>query len=103
MGSTLAISGLLGSAVDSVQAFVQVFFSVYQAMLLVYVLSSWIRRVPPSLARVQRFLYDVCEPYLRLFRRILPFRGPIDLSPIVGLIALGAIELVLIKIIDQFR
>ena len=103
MGSTLAISGLLGSAMDSVQAFIQVFFSVYQFMLLAYVLSSWIRRMPPSLARAQRFLYDVCEPYLRLFRRILPSTGPLDLSPIVGLVALGVVELVLIKIIDQFR
>ena len=24
------------------------------------------------MSRLQRFLYDVCEPYLRLFRRILP-------------------------------
>ena len=37
---------------------------------------------------MQRFLYDVCEPYLRLFRRILPPLGPLDLSPIVAVIAL---------------
>ena len=103
MGASLAILGLLGSAVGSIERFVQVFFSVYQFVLLAYILSSWIRRLPTSLARVQRFLYDVCEPYLRLFRRFLPSLGPLDLSPIVGLLALGAIELVVIKILDQLR
>ena len=39
-------------------------------------------RMPYSLQPVQRFLYDVCEPYLRLWRRFLPFLrfGPFDLS-----------------------
>ena len=40
-------------------------------------------RVPyaPWLNRLQRFLYDVCDPYLRIFRRVLPPFGPLDLSP----------------------
>lgn len=94
--------GLLGSAVDSVQRFVQVFFSVYQIALLAYILTSWVR-LPVSLIRVQRFLYDVSDPYLRVFRRILPSLGPLDLSPLVGLIALGGIEFVVLKILDQLR
>ena len=102
MGATLAMVGLLGSAVDSVQRFVQVFFSVYQIALLAYILTSWVR-LPVSLIRVQRFLYDVSDPYLRLFRRILPSLGPLDLSPLVGLIALGGIEFVVLKILDQLR
>ena len=35
-----------------------------------------------------RFLHDVCDPYLRLFRRVLPPLGPVDLSPIVAVAAL---------------
>ena len=103
MGAPLAILGLLGSAVGSIERFVVVFFSVYQFALLAYILSSWIRRMPSSLVRVQRFLYDICEPYLRLFRRFLPSLGPLDLSPIVGLLALGLIERLVILVIDQFR
>lgn len=101
MGALLADRGLLGSAVTSVQRFVQVFFSVYQIVLLAYILTSWVR-LPISLARVQRFLYDVSEPYLRIFRRIVPSLGPIDLSPIVGLIALFGIQVAVLKILDQF-
>jgi YggT family protein len=78
---------LLADAVSAVQNFVSVFSGVYILLIFVYVLSSWIR-LPYSLAPVQRFLYDVCEPYLRLFRRILPPLGPVDLSPIVGVFAL---------------
>jgi uncharacterized protein YggT (Ycf19 family) len=53
-------------------------------------------RLPYSLAPVQRFLYDVCEPYLRLFRRLLPPMGPLDLSPIVGVVTL----LVLARVVN---
>lgn len=41
---------------------------------------------------IYRFVYDVTEPYLGLFRRIIPLAGPIDFSPFVGLIVLGIIQ-----------
>ena len=34
------------------------------------------------------FLRDVSEPFLRLFRRIIPMVGPLDLSPIVAIFVL---------------
>ena len=44
-------------------------------------------------APVQRFLYDVCEPYLRFWRRLLPLSfGAIDFSPIVAILALLAVD-----------
>ena len=62
-----------------------------------YVLTSWVR-LPYSVwvRRITDFLYDVCEPYLRLFRRILPPLGPLDLSPMVAMLALIA----LMRIVD---
>ena len=48
-----------------------------------------------GLNRVQRFLDDVCEPYLRLFRRFMPPIGPLDLSPIVAVIALVVVSVLL--------
>jgi YggT family protein len=80
---------LLADAVDSVFRFVQAFVYVYVLLILAYILTSWIRLpYSPWLNRVQRFLYDVCEPYLRLFRRVIPPLGPLDLSPMVAVIAL---------------
>jgi YggT family protein len=90
---------LLADAVSAAQSFVSVFAGVYILLIFVYVLTSWVR-VPSSLAPVQRFLYDVCEPYLRLFRRLLPALGPLDLSPIVGVVALFVVARVINSLLD---
>ncbi|MGZ4333659.1 MAG: YggT family protein [Gaiellaceae bacterium] len=84
---------LLADAISSVETFINVFLGLYGLVILVYILTSWLRLpYSPTLNRIQRFLYDVCEPYLRLFRRLLPATGGIDLSPILALIALGVID-----------
>jgi uncharacterized protein YggT (Ycf19 family) len=57
----------------------------------------------PWLSRIQRFLYDVCEPYLRLFRRILPSMGAFDFSPLIGTIVLWVFAGALMRILDQFH
>jgi uncharacterized protein YggT (Ycf19 family) len=93
MGAWVAALGLLFDAVDSVRSFVDVFIYVYVLVIFVYVLTSWIPLpYSPWLNRVQRFLYDVCDPYLRLFRRVLPQLGPLDISPVVAVIVLFAIQ-----------
>src|SRR3989442_8555513 len=84
-----AMLGLLYDVVDNVVSFVRVFIYVYTLLILAYIITSWVRLpYSPWLNRIQRFLYDVCEPYLRLFRRILPTFGPLDLSPVVGVLFL---------------
>ena len=85
----LATFTVLADAVDSIQRFVSAFVLVYTLLIFAYVITSWIR-LPYSLwlNRIQRFLYDVCDPYLRLFRRVLPPMGPLDLSPMVAVLAL---------------
>jgi YggT family protein len=89
-------------ATGAAARFVFVFATVYTLTLILYVLTLWVQ-LPYSLRPVQRFLYDVCEPYLRLWRRILPFRaGPIDFSPMVAIIALGVVSQIVISILDRF-
>jgi YggT family protein len=88
MGDGLSVA-LLYDAIDSVQSFVNVFVLIYTLLIFAYIITSWVRLpYSPWLNRIQRFLYDVCEPYLRLFRRILPTIGPLDLSPVVGVVVL---------------
>jgi uncharacterized protein YggT (Ycf19 family) len=91
---------VLADTASSVQRFVSVFFEVYILLILAYVLTSWIR-MPYALHRVQRFLDDVCEPYIRLFRRILPSIGPLDLSPIVAVITLVLAQQILVGLIGR--
>lgn len=74
---------------ETISRFIWVFVNVYVLLIFAYILTSWIRLpYSPWLNRIQRFLYDVCEPYLRIFRRFVPTIGPLDLSPIVGVITL---------------
>ena len=95
---------VLADAIGSVANFVHVFILVYILMIFAYILTSWIRMpYSPWLNRIQRFLYDVCEPYLRIFRRILPPLGPLDLSPIIAIIALGILDQLVTSVLEQLR
>jgi len=90
--------GPLADAASSANHFIDVFIWVYILLIFVYVLTSWVPLpYSPWVRRVSDFLRDVCEPYLRLFRRILPSLGPLDLSPIVAVLAL----IVLMRVIDE--
>jgi YggT family protein len=97
---------VLADAVSSIQNFVHVFILVYVLVLFAYILLSWVRQplpYSPALNRIQRFLYDVSEPYLRIFRRFLPSFGPLDLSPMVAIFALFILDFVIQSILDRFH
>jgi YggT family protein len=93
---------VLLDTVTAVEHFLDVFVVVYVLAIFLYVLTSWIQ-LPYSLRPVQRFLYDVCEPYLRIWRRILPMAGPIDLSPMVAVIALVIAERIVTAVLDRLH
>jgi YggT family protein len=90
----------LADAVDTAQDFVGVLFLVYVLCIIAYILTSWIP-LPYNvwLNRVQRFLYDVVDPYLRLFRRFIPQLSlgglGLDLSPIFAIIVLYALNVLI--------
>ena len=100
----MATLTLLADAVDQAKTFVSVFITVYTLVIFAYIITSWLRLpYSPWLNRIQRFLYDVSEPYLRIFRRLLPSLGPLDLSPIVGIVVLIIIREALLRILDLFH
>jgi YggT family protein len=84
---------LLADAVTTAQSFVEVLYYVYLLCIIAYILTSWVP-LPYNvwLNRVQRFLYDVVNPYLRLFRRVIPQLSVaglgLDLSPIIAILVL---------------
>jgi YggT family protein len=103
MGSVATVS-LLADAISKAQSFVWAFAMVYTLVIFAYILTSWLR-LPYSiwLNRIQRFLYDVTEPYLRLFRRVLPATGPVDFSPMLAVIVLWGVEIALSRILERFH
>jgi YggT family protein len=67
--------------------------SVYAWLIVARSVLSWVRPRPGSfLARLERGLVSLTEPYLALFRRLLPRArvgaAGIDLSPVVALVVL---------------
>jgi YggT family protein len=99
---------LLADAVTTAQEFVHTLFLVYLLLILAYIITSWIP-LPYNvwLNRVQRFLYDVVDPYLRLFRRFLPQLRMgglgLDLSPVLAILVLFAVERVVISGLELLR
>jgi len=78
-------------AVSDLTRFIDYFVDIYVILIFVVVIVSWIR-LPDSLNPILRFVQDVTDPYLRMWRRVLPNVGPLDLSPMVGIIALVIAE-----------
>jgi YggT family protein len=100
MGGSL----VLADTISRIENFVDVFISVYVLLIFGYILTSWVKLpYSPWLNRIQRFLYDVCEPYLRLFRRVLPPLGPLDISPIVAVFSLIFLDRLIQTILDQLH
>ncbi|HEX8742543.1 MAG TPA: YggT family protein [Thermoleophilaceae bacterium] len=85
---------LLASAREDVAGYIQTLVIVYVILIFIRVIMSYITRMPYNiwLDRILTFVRDVTDPYLNLWRRILPMAriGPaaIDLSPMVGTFAL---------------
>lgn len=67
----------------------------YTYAIIGYILMSWIPALQES--AFGRFLAKIVEPYLNIFKRIIPPLGMIDFSPIIALIALRLITVGLFK------
>ena len=80
---------------SDIAGYVQTLVFVYTILIVAYILSSMFFQVGGrlpynrALNAVMTFLRDVCEPLLRIFRRIIPPLGPLDLSPMVAIIVLN--------------
>ncbi|HJV44590.1 MAG TPA: YggT family protein [Bacillota bacterium] len=54
----------------------------YYFALIGRILLSWLPQLQEN--RIAVFIYNITEPYLAVFRRIIPPLGMIDLSPIAA-------------------
>jgi YggT family protein len=96
---------LLALTRQDVADYVGALFLVYFILIFVRILLSWIPRIPyiPWLRAVVDWIHQVTDPYLNIFRRIIPPLGgggfAIDLSPILAIIVLMIVGRVLVALI----
>jgi YggT family protein len=94
---------VLASARTQVAGYLSALIYVYTLLIIVYIVvqllfSAGIR--PPysrTTDRVLDFLRDVCEPFLRIFRRFAPRLGGLDLSAFMAIITLYLINIIVVQ------
>ena len=86
--------------------YVDKLFLVYIILIFARILLSWIPRMPynRTLNTVVNFIHEVTDPYLNVFRRILPPVGgggfALDLSPIIAVFLLLIVRSVVVGLIQ---
>jgi YggT family protein len=67
------------------------FFLAYTLILLVRIIGSWLPKY--TYHPIMRFARSISDPYLNLFRRIIPpIGGALDLSPMLAFFVLQILE-----------
>jgi YggT family protein len=99
------VSLYLAISRNDVADYINTLTLVYLVLIFIRILMSWIPRMPYNryLAALLKFVSDVTDPYLNLFRRFLPpvrmGPGALDLSPIVATLVLILVSGVVVSLI----
>ncbi len=96
---------VLASVRTEIAGYLSTLIYVYTLLIILYIVTQLLFafgvRPPYSRASdaVLSFLRDVCDPYLRIFRRVIPMVGAFDFSPIVAIIVLSLVGNLLVSLI----
>jgi YggT family protein len=99
------MTGWLAVTRGDVADYVTTLALVYLVLIFIRIIMSWIPRMPYNryLSAALKFVSDVTDPYLNLFRRVLPpvrlGPGALDLSPIVATFVLIIVSSIVANII----
>jgi uncharacterized protein YggT (Ycf19 family) len=94
---------ILASTRTQVADYLSTVIYVYTLLIILYIVVQLLFAAglrPPysrTLDAVLSFLRDVCEPFLRLFRRVLPTFGGFDFSPILAILTLGIFNTIVVQ------
>jgi len=94
---------LLASARTQIADYLSTLIYVYTLLIILYIVIQLLFSVgirPPysrTLDAVLNFLRDICEPFLRIFRRMIPAFGGLDFSPILAIFTLQIVNVVIVN------
>jgi len=87
---------ILGNLVYAAGYVLDWVLDIYMWMIIINALLSWVN--PDPYNPIVRFLHAVTEPVLRPIRRLIGYRlGPIDIAPLVVVIAIVFIQKFLVS------
>ena len=96
----------LAIARGDVADYVEAVFLVYAILILLNILIGWIPRIPfysPWFRAVLDFVTETTDPYLNVFRRLVPSIGgggfAFSLAPMVALIVLLVVQVLVVGLI----
>ena len=97
----IALASVRGDIGSYVSAVLEVYLIIIFLYILLNLMLSLGLRMPYARwsDAVLNFLRDVCEPYLRIFRRIIPTVGMFDFSPWLAIIVLIILRAVIPNLI----
>jgi YggT family protein len=93
---------IIASARTQIADYLSTLIYVYTLLIIFYIVIQLLFAVglrPPysrTTDAVLGFLRDICEPFLRIFRRIIPSFGGIDFSPILAILTLSIINSIVV-------
>jgi YggT family protein len=99
------VNVLLAITRDDVADYVGAIFVVYFILIFIRILLSWVPRMPyyPWLRATIEFIHQVVDPYLNIFRRVIPPLGGggfgIDISPILAIVILSIAGRIIVSLI----
>jgi YggT family protein len=102
----MSLGPLMAISRAQIADYVSALFLVYLVLILIRVLLSWVPRMPynPYLRAVVGFIEETTNPYLNLFRRVIPPIGgrglALDLSPILAIIVLVVVQAIVVGAIE---
>jgi YggT family protein len=94
---------ILASARTGIADYLSTLIYVYTLLIILYIVIQLLFSVglrPPysrATDTVLGFLRDVCEPFLRLFRRLIPSFGGFDFSPILAILTLSLVNSIVVQ------
>jgi YggT family protein len=94
---------MLATARTDIAEYLSTLIYVYTLLIIVHIVVQLLLSLglrPPysrTTDAILGFLRDVCEPFLRIFRRLLPQFGGFDFSPILAIITLEIINSVVVQ------
>ena len=99
------MSGYLAISRVDVASYLNTLLLVYFVLIFIRIILTWIPRIPynPTLNAVLKFVQDVTDPYLNLFRRFLPplriGAGALDLSPMIAIFVLFIVGSIVVNLV----